>query len=87
MNTGKCFKTLRGHEDEVLDICFNSTGTRLATASADGTGRVYNVSTATCIAELLGHTGEISKVSFNPSGNMIITGSADHTARLFSENG
>lgn len=52
------------------------------TASADGTGKVYNVHTGECIAELLGHQGEISKVSFNPSGNKIITGSADNTARI-----
>lgn len=32
------------------------------TASADGTGRLYNVHTGACIAELLGHKGEISKV-------------------------
>lgn len=54
MKTGKCVETLRGHEDEVLDICFNSTGTRLVTASADGTGKVYNVHTANCIADLKG---------------------------------
>lgn len=39
------------------------------TASADSTGRVYNVHTGECIAELIGHSGEISKISFNPSGN------------------
>jgi len=57
---------LRGHVDEVLDICFNSTGTRLATASADSTARVYNVHTSACIGILTGHEGEISKVQFNP---------------------
>jgi len=50
----------------VLDVAFNATGTRLVTASADGTARVYNVNTAACIGILTGHEGEISKVSFNP---------------------
>jgi len=59
-------ETLRGHVDEVLDISFNSTGTRLVTASADSTARVYNVHTGACIGILTGHDGEISKVSFNP---------------------
>jgi len=36
---------LRGHNDEILDVTFNSTGSRLATASADGTARVYNTMT------------------------------------------
>jgi dynein assembly factor with WDR repeat domains 1 len=84
-------QTLRGHKDEVLDIAFNSTGTlylfillgtRLVTASADSTARVYNVHTGECISDLKGHSGEISKVSFNPSGNQIITGSADCTAKI-----
>lgn len=59
-----------------------SPGTRLATVSADSTGRIYNVHTGSCIAQLLGHKGEVSKVAFNPSGNKIITASADHTARI-----
>ena len=47
-------ETLHGHHDEVLDICFNSTGTRLVTASADATARVYNVHTGAAIGLLEG---------------------------------
>ena len=35
--TGQVIATLRGHEDEVLDVAFDYTGMKLATASADGT--------------------------------------------------
>ena len=35
--------TFYGHKDEVFDIAFNSTGTKQASVSADGTGRIYNV--------------------------------------------
>jgi dynein assembly factor with WDR repeat domains 1 len=41
---------LLGAQDEVLDICFNSTGTKIVTASADGKARLYNVYTGACIA-------------------------------------
>ena len=34
--TGQVIATLRGHEDEVLDVTFDYTGLNLATASADG---------------------------------------------------
>ena len=54
IGSGKCVETLRGHVDEVLDICFNATGTRLVTASADGTARFYNVHTGACIGILTG---------------------------------
>jgi dynein assembly factor with WDR repeat domains 1 len=54
-----------GHTDEVFDIAFNSTGTKLASVSADGTGRVYNVVDNSTQVVLVGHTASISKVRFN----------------------
>lgn len=51
---GKCLKIFEGHKDEVLDLAFNSTGTRLATASADSTCKVYSVSEAECLMTLEG---------------------------------
>lgn len=38
----------------MLDIAFNATGTKLATASADSTAKIYNVSEATCLLTLKG---------------------------------
>jgi WD40 repeat protein len=43
-------------------VSFNATGSRLVTASADGTSRVYNSMTGACVSILVGHEGEISKV-------------------------
>lgn len=56
----------------------------MATASADGNGRVYNVFTGACTAILLGHEGEISKICFNPQGSKVMTASSDRTCRLWS---
>jgi dynein assembly factor with WDR repeat domains 1 len=55
-NSGKCVETLQGHSDEVLDVCFNATGNRLASASADATARIYNVHTGKRIHTV--HTGK-----------------------------
>ena len=41
-------------------------GSKLVTASADGSARVYNTITGACLAILTGHAGEISKIQFNP---------------------
>merc|ERR1712228_751453 len=82
VNNGQCMETLRGHSDEVLDVCFNSSGQRLVTASADRTAHVYNVMTGACISILIGHEGEISKVQFSPNGAKLITASSDCTCRL-----
>ena len=40
---GTCVQTFGGHDADVLDISFNSTGTKLATASADSTAKIYSV--------------------------------------------
>ncbi|NXK60051.1 DAW1 factor, partial [Sylvietta virens] len=61
--TGTHIATLAGHSKEVLDVCFDYAGQRFATASADGSARVYNAGTKQCIAKLEGHEDEISKVS------------------------
>ncbi|NWX63861.1 DAW1 factor, partial [Promerops cafer] len=61
--TGTHVATLAGHSKEVLDVCFDYAGQRIATASADGSARVYNAGTKQCIAKLEGHEDEISKVS------------------------
>ena len=46
--------TLSGHLDEVLDLNFNLMGSKLVSASADRTARVYNVTTGNCISVLHG---------------------------------
>ncbi|NXY44694.1 DAW1 factor, partial [Ceuthmochares aereus] len=61
--TGTHIATLAGSSDEILDVCFDYVGQRIATASADGSVRVYNAETKKCIAKLEGHEGEVSKVS------------------------
>ena len=62
LTTGRCLGTLRGHEDEVLDVQFDATGQYLLTASADGTARCYNTTTHQLESKMEGHEGEISKV-------------------------
>ena len=62
VGSGQCIETFRSHNDEVLDACFNATGNKLATASADGNARFYNVFTGACVALLQGHENEISKI-------------------------
>ena len=35
----------QGHSDEVLDVSFDSCGSKFVSASADGTARIYNTLT------------------------------------------
>jgi len=43
-DSGQCLATLLGHNDEVLDVCFNYTGQLIATASADGETSISTLS-------------------------------------------
>ena len=65
--TGRCIGTLKGHEDEVLDVAFDYTGQHLLTASADATARCYNAVNHNLITKFEGHEGEISKVGLGHS--------------------
>ncbi len=91
---------MSGHEDEILDVVFNIPGTKLATASADGTSRLYDISSISsslsapystrsskCFDKctvLQGHDGEISQVCFNSQGTRLLTAGIDKTARLWN---
>ncbi len=59
---------LRGHSDIVYGAAFSPDGKLLATASGDGTTRLWNVGTGACTRVLTGHTGIVSAVAFSPDG-------------------
>ena len=46
----------------MLDVAFDMTGQHIASASADGTARIYNAAEQRLVARLRGHEGEVSKV-------------------------
>lgn len=52
---GEVIHTLTGHQDEVLDVNFNAMGTKIVTASADHTARVYSTMTGSCLSVLDGN--------------------------------
>ncbi len=74
---------LLGHTEPVLAIDFDATGTWLATASADGTARIWNVADRTEVAVLSGHEGPVARVAFTPGGRRVVTSSVDGTARIW----
>lgn len=52
------------HDDEVLDVCFDYPGRKLATASNDCTAKIWDLSTDfNQMAVMIGHLDEVSKVN------------------------
>lgn len=75
--------TLEGHTDAVLSIEFSSDGQRIATASADGTARVWDPKTGGSLQILKGHRDYVRSVAFSPDGTRILTASDDETAKIW----
>lgn len=65
---------LTAHDDEVLDVCFDYPGRRIATASNDCTAKVWDLSSDfRMISEMTGHLEEVSKVGSCPDPNLCST--------------
>jgi hypothetical protein len=62
---------------------FSPDGSRVVTASADNTARLWDANTGAGLAMLLGHEGEVHSAVFSPDGSRVVTASADNTARIW----
>ncbi|NIP86401.1 MAG: hypothetical protein GTO03_12860, partial [Planctomycetales bacterium] len=65
-------------------VAWNQAGTRVVTASSDGTARVWNVSTAlntggkgAQLAILAGHEGDVVYAAWSPDDTRIVTAGLD----------
>ncbi|WFE59556.1 AAA family ATPase [Micromonospora sp. WMMD712] len=69
--------------DAVNSVAFNPDGRTIATGSAAGTARLWDVTTGRAIATLTGHTDSVLSVALSPDGRTLATTSIDGTARLW----
>src|SRR5262245_44890554 len=73
---------LKGHSGPVAAASTSPDGSRIVTASDDGTARVWDAATGTESVILRGHTDWVRSAAFSPDGARIVTASHDRTARL-----
>ncbi|MBK9755899.1 MAG: hypothetical protein IPO88_20840 [Nannocystis sp.] len=78
---------LRGHTGSVVDAALSPDGTRVVTASTDGTARVWQVDGGGVPVVLRGHRGPVHSAAFSRDGTRIVTASADGTARVWRADG
>jgi WD40 repeat protein len=76
-------KTLRGHEGQVSAVVYSRDGLRIASASHDGTVRVWDAATGRVLQVLKGHRGGVWGVSYSTDGHFIASGSSDKTVRVW----
>lgn len=75
--------TLIGHSGTVSALAFSPSGTLLASASWDGTARLWDVTSGTEIIDFVGHADRVTDVAFSADGARVATASWDGTVRLW----
>ena len=74
---------LVGHTGAVHDVAYSPDGTRIATAGADGTARIFDAGTGKELASLAGRHAMVYAAAFSPDGAQIATAGFDGTARIW----
>ncbi|TWT43357.1 protein kinase domain-containing protein [Botrimarina hoheduenensis] len=74
---------LRGHTGPIYDATADATGQHVATASADGTVRLWSTARRAVEQTLRGDAPMLA-VAFSPAGDLVVSGSEDSTATIWN---
>jgi WD40 repeat protein len=74
-------------QNVVNGVAFNPDGTRIVTASWDGTAAIWDAATGKRLHLLKGQSGRVYRAAYSPDGTEIVTANQDGTARLWNARG
>jgi WD40 repeat protein/serine/threonine protein kinase len=77
--SGTELRTLRGHDEAVNRVCFNSAG-HLVSGDTGGSVALWDPATGIQLAAFRAHHGTITGLSFSPDGRRLATASYDYAS-------
>ena len=82
---GVAARSIRAHAGGVLDMDISPDGVRLASASRDGTVKIWFVRSGVCSRTFVGHDGSVYAVRWSKEGNgrRLFTGGHDFTVIMW----
>ena len=81
--TGQVVQELTGHTSTVSSLAYSPDDRYIATASIDGTTKLWDAETGKELLTLSGHAGLTTGVSFSPDGKRLATSGQDGTIRIY----
>lgn len=76
-------RALKGHDEPVRWVVWSPDGTQLASASLDGTVRVWDVASGETVTTLQGHADWAVGAAWSPDGAQLVSGGTDGTVRVW----
>ncbi|KAJ8940799.1 hypothetical protein NQ318_007885, partial [Aromia moschata] len=81
------YKVLRGHKEDIYDLCWSVSGLKLFTGSIDNTAILWDFTKGKLEHILSDHKGFVQGVAWDPKDQVIATISTDRVCRIFDTSG
>jgi WD40 repeat protein len=80
--TGKQLMALSGHTSTIMTVVFSEQMDRLASASVDGTAKIWDAQSGEELLTLNDHHDAVLGAAFSPDGSLLATAGDDSTVRI-----
>lgn len=75
--------TLRGHTDNILNLCWSPNGELLASSSANGEVCIWDIGSGKLLNIYRGYKYAVNSIAWSPNSNRFCTGSIDSSVHIW----